>query len=641
MSKTTIMEVLGEKDLLLPELVHDALAANERAKYLFTLLQLARAHADAVDGSVPDLRSEREFAGIADERLDSVIGRSWSGRDTEYRVPFVKVIVERLFSDIDAMAAPLRAAPERFGADATAFDRRRTLLSSSCTPRSEGTIEADALALLTSSDRSRGDSAHLLVFDLHKAVDAVAASIATDDIDGAKAYGLSDADRPLVAAFMKGVHETEAVKLDHPGLGTMATRSGPSLIIENDIGETSAHVLVVRIEGLRLVVTSTDVHLQRLAFLQRMLEGFPIEWADVRSRSARELADVGLFYECVGTLDAGDRGQLERFLARLGSRLVFLIDWNRARKVLRSFAPKAAGIELLAAAADEGYGHRGLLEMGGEQLLLDTMASVVKTPLRFGERLDDILGAPAATEFLRFALRTCSVGLRQKRSPSLMRAEIRAALSKAVETGGERLLAPLVDHASLVVEMATALRAQIRGLGGAADASMLVEAAKDREHRADEVVILVRGMGRRIPEAATYYSVIELADDAADALEEATFLFSLVPRDAASAFGSAELEELGDLVVATAEVYARCVASARRTGAEALHGVLLAFDEIARLEHRMDDAQRRFVASVAREPAMTGKLFVMASRGAGEMEQAVDALTHAALLLRDHVTSAC
>jgi len=639
--KATVVGVLGEKDLLLPGLVHEALAANGRAKYGFTLLQLALAHANAADGTVPDLRSERELVGIGDARFDRVIGGSRRGHGDEYRVPLAKVIVEQLFADIDAMIAPLRAVSTSYDPKATAaFEGRCAALKDSCLPRDEDVILAEALVLLTSSDRSRGDSAHLLVFDLHKAVDALAASFATDDVDGAKAYGLNDADRPLVAAFMRGVHATEALKFTHPGLETMAIRSGDVLVIENDIGETSAHVLVIRIDALRAIVTNTDVHLQRLAFFRRMLDGFPMSWTDVRSRSARELQEVGLFYECIGTLEARDREEFERFLARLGSRIVFLIDWNRARKALRAFVPKAASIELLEWAANEDVGHRGWLEMGGEQLVLDAMAAVIRIPVRFGERLDDVLEPPAAAEFLRFVLRTCSVGLRQKRSRSLMRAESRAALSTAVQAGGDRLLEPVVAHAVIVADMASALRDQLRRLAGGqpAAADAFADSVKDSEHRADEIVITLRTMARRMPEAAPYRDIVEIADDAADAIEEAAFSLSLLPCELPPLFGS-YVGELGDLVVSTTDAYAACTRSARRGRPDEVHGVLDAFDVLSGLEHRMDNTERRFVAALAHEPEASGKVFAIGSRIADQMEHAVDALTHAALLLRDHVTA--
>jgi hypothetical protein len=44
--KTKAVEMLGETMLALPALVADALIANDHIKYLFSVLQAARSHAD-------------------------------------------------------------------------------------------------------------------------------------------------------------------------------------------------------------------------------------------------------------------------------------------------------------------------------------------------------------------------------------------------------------------------------------------------------------------------------------------------------------------------------------------------------------------------------------------------------------------
>ena len=54
-AKTRIIDALGEQSLLLPEQVNRALAANDRVKYLFTLLQAATQHADAPDAPCPEI----------------------------------------------------------------------------------------------------------------------------------------------------------------------------------------------------------------------------------------------------------------------------------------------------------------------------------------------------------------------------------------------------------------------------------------------------------------------------------------------------------------------------------------------------------------------------------------------------------
>ncbi|MFI5042383.1 MAG: hypothetical protein ACHQNA_11140, partial [Acidimicrobiales bacterium] len=75
-AKHDVVDELGERVLLLPSLVNRGLEANDRAKYLLTLLQAARAHADDPAGPFSALREERLAAGVPDEQLDEVIGRA-------------------------------------------------------------------------------------------------------------------------------------------------------------------------------------------------------------------------------------------------------------------------------------------------------------------------------------------------------------------------------------------------------------------------------------------------------------------------------------------------------------------------------------------------------------------------------------
>jgi hypothetical protein len=65
-TKTRIVDELGEKALMLPDLVNTSLTANDRAKYLMTLLQTAREHPDHSSQPVADLKQERLACDLAD-----------------------------------------------------------------------------------------------------------------------------------------------------------------------------------------------------------------------------------------------------------------------------------------------------------------------------------------------------------------------------------------------------------------------------------------------------------------------------------------------------------------------------------------------------------------------------------------------
>jgi hypothetical protein len=85
--------------------------------------------------------------------------------------------------------------------------------------------------------------------------------------------------RPAVEAFMRGVEQTRKLKFDHPGLATTATRAGARLTIQNDIGETDVHVVMIAVEPDAVTVTYTDVHRVRAKFFTGLLRNFPVQWS--------------------------------------------------------------------------------------------------------------------------------------------------------------------------------------------------------------------------------------------------------------------------------------------------------------------------------------------------------------------------
>jgi hypothetical protein len=146
--------------------------------------------------------------------------------------------------------------------------------------------------------------------------------MAQETLDGAAAYGLGPADRPMVSAFMAGVNRTSRLKFNHPGLATTATRTGGRLVIQKDIGSTDAHVIVVHVQDRLVNVTYTDVHAERLAFFQSMLKPRGFTWEAGRTAT---LAAGSSFYLATGQIQAVDDEACRADLEFLGSRLVFLI----------------------------------------------------------------------------------------------------------------------------------------------------------------------------------------------------------------------------------------------------------------------------------------------------------------------------
>ena len=159
-------------------------------------------------------------------------------------------------------------------------------------------IEASQVAKMIAVPSGDADSLHRLIMDLHKTLNRLAASCAEEVVAGAHAHSLRPDDRPLVEAFMHGVDSTRALKFDHPGLDTTATRSGPRLIIQNDIGETDAHVVVISIENLVATITYTDVHRARAEFFCGLFDQFPMHWSGLDRKSAKALVFTMVAARC-------------------------------------------------------------------------------------------------------------------------------------------------------------------------------------------------------------------------------------------------------------------------------------------------------------------------------------------------------
>jgi hypothetical protein len=105
MMKTQILAAIGETELQPASRINEALAANDRIKYLFSLLQLALSYAEHPEGPSATLKKERIACGIDDPDLDAVVADSrMSGKSC--RVPGAARILSRVAADIRLMAAP-------------------------------------------------------------------------------------------------------------------------------------------------------------------------------------------------------------------------------------------------------------------------------------------------------------------------------------------------------------------------------------------------------------------------------------------------------------------------------------------------------------------------------------------------------
>ncbi|HUY92522.1 MAG TPA: hypothetical protein VMV10_27535 [Pirellulales bacterium] len=643
--KHQIVAELGENSLLLPNVVNAALAANDRAKYLIALLQAAKAHADRPEAGAVDLKLERIACGVDQAEFDTVAERSSKEGDGRYSIPSARQVYELLVEQVRQMLAPLEvggAAAPQDGRPAAEY-RRRLEACLARQPSPDGdSMDGDSIDRIAAPPGGLEDGLHAIVMDLHKEINRLQRRISTESISGAAVYGLANEDRPLVEAFMAGVHQTEKLKFDHPGLGTTATRDAKALVLQNDIGLTEAHVLVIRVEPPKVTATYTDIHIQRLQFFQSLLRPFAVAWNDTVSKRTAGLPD--LYHLCVGVFVARDQDELTRYLTFLGSRLVFLIDWNRARKRLRKLAPKQLGLDVLDWAAANNVGHMGFLKLGGEQFVFDALRLTAQGPLQWGGQLADVLGEARTAEFLKFALQTTTEGLLAGRSDPLIRDEIQAELRHYFDTIQEGILAVAAEHAGLIVELAMASRDSLLLGVLARDRDYLDRAArraKAWEHRADQLVNKCRtARGWQGETSQPLVHLVRTADDAADELEEAVFLINLLPAEGAANGSSTSLQEMSGLLVEGAHEYLKAVENARYvhrgSARERIEDFLEAVDHTLLIEHQVDDAHRRAKSGI---PMFSGdfKELHLFMEIADNLEQAADVLMHSALNLRDYV----
>lgn len=531
MEKSAIVASLGERQLLRPAWIRAALAANDRLKLYLTLIQSAVAHAAQPDAPPADLRRECAAAGLSDPWLTDLPrfatmdagsdGGAESGRDAgQVHVPGLPRLAACIRDDLRLMLRPVSD---------------RTDLADRCAQwgdwldRLDDGLSVDRIRALGSGDRKGGDSVHLLVMDMHKAINQLAAKLADETIDGAHVWQVKPRDRERIAAFMRGLNRTRALKLDHPGLETAATRDGATLLLQNDIGTNDAHVLVVKVEKRTIWLTYSDLHRPRFRFFQKLLGELGVQWTETETRTTAGLNADEAYQIGTARFDCPGDAALDQALEGIGARIVFLIDWNRARKMLQLFVDKRAAIAILTAAARQEVGHMGWLAAGGDALIHAAMQAQGDDFFQIGDRLDDILGERQAADFLGELLTMTSLAIRRHQPLALIADESRLLLARHIRRRRDEFDL-LCEHASYCHLLAERLRnAMLYGHYRDADAALaLSERAKRWERSADLQVEQSRRRAERHARWLPFTRLIEHADDIADGLEEAIFLLSLI-----------------------------------------------------------------------------------------------------------------
>jgi uncharacterized protein Yka (UPF0111/DUF47 family) len=478
--------------------------------------------------------------------------------------------------------------------------------------------------------------------DLHKQINSLSGELASEVIDGANVWALHLEDRVRVAAFMRGLHRTAALKFDHPGLDTCATRDGERLLLQNDIGTNDAHVLVIQINARRITLTYSDLHRRRLEFFQALLIPFGARWSGLASRTSAELNQGEPYSVSTAQFDCPDDHSLDATLEGIASRIVFLIDWNHARKRLQAFVDKPDAIAVLAEAARLEVGHRAWLQVGGERLIFAAMQAAGQGAFRIGDRLDEVLGVCDARDFLVDVMRRSCDALRAGQPAALVADETRMLLAQHVRrrTSEYDLLA---EHAAYCHALAQAVS---DGLAHGVETSIkaaqeLAGQAKAWERRADHLVMQAREKAERQPRWGPFARLVEQSDDVADALEEAAFLISLIADHHLKGWNAdvrKVLVHLAATVLQATQDHVKALAIARTLGADSdaldYDAFLGATWRVLQAERQCDallrDARRVILGTVQDAPSL-----MLTNDVAVALESASDCLLIAEYALRD------
>ena len=193
-AKTQIVDFLGDKELVLPALLDAAIIGNEQAKYILSLLQMAASHAECPqEATTPSLRTDREACGITEASFDHTIAESSSDGHGSFYIPGAQRLMASLDQALKAMLAPLAlfaGGSKEARSLHEEYRQRLDRLANARPPIIDDIMSGETIASMTSGRPASGDGLHILIMDLHKELNRLQSEISTEEIEGAKVYGI-------------------------------------------------------------------------------------------------------------------------------------------------------------------------------------------------------------------------------------------------------------------------------------------------------------------------------------------------------------------------------------------------------------------------------------------------------------------
>jgi uncharacterized protein Yka (UPF0111/DUF47 family) len=642
LTKEKAVASLGQTHLLLPAWIKSALAANDRLKLYLSLLQSAVQHAQKPEQAPADWSQELAAQGLKGEVwLRDLVRASYLDEKTLV-FPQHDLLVKALAQDIALMARPILDSQYQAPPALHLAQRLQSWQAMLSTFENGDGLTLQAITTLSHGNPKLGDSLHLLVMDLHKQLNVLSSQMATENLDGAHVWQIESTDAPLVRAFMRGLNRTAPLKFQHPGLDTAVTRDGDKLLIQNDIGTNDAHVLVLEVKGMTLSLTYSDLHAPRFEFFCRSLERLGFVWKSLNPVSTEGLNDNKPYHMARGELIANDQETLLKRLDGLGSRIVFVIDWNRARKCLKAFVSKRSAIDILEQAAEHEYGHMAWLIAGAEQLIYGAMQAVGSDIFRVGDRLGEVMGDAVATDYLLGVMRVASRAMLQQQPLGVVADEARLLLWQALQRR--------TFEFDFLAEHAAYCHALAQGVIDALEESdaercrRQTDRAKAWERKADHVLMDARQRAIRQPRWKNMVVLLESADDVADAIEEASFIHSMThqqPLQGLPVPVRAVLLQLAGTTLGAIQDWVRAIEMARhlkeQSDASDNEDFLQSLWRMLRAERRCDALLREARVVVLEHLHQHAAALMLANDLANALEAASDSLLRSGYALRELV----
>ena len=152
---------------------------NDRLKIRLTMLQEAAAQASQPGRPASSMERERRSVGLTEPIFSSTVSGARRIDGETLHAPGAELLAAGIASDLKAMMEPIEVA----GGESAAPLRARLDATLHALPAFKGDCVAHAdVAALASARRGGDDSLHLLVMDLHKALNHVAAAAAVEQI---------------------------------------------------------------------------------------------------------------------------------------------------------------------------------------------------------------------------------------------------------------------------------------------------------------------------------------------------------------------------------------------------------------------------------------------------------------------------